>query len=563
MKLFYNKKLVVSILIAILALVFALIYSKDYKLGTSDYNPWNLRLGSYLETASPNGYNVLINGLNKYLNFGTLSGENGYGIRDNSGIIEYKNSGDVWSGIGSSVSSDTNINGVVGPNFLFSTSSSGNLTINISTTTGTITFNPGVTTGYLIPLLASTTNWNTAYSWGNHAGLYDVYGQATSSINYHFNNWTTHNSYPTACTAGQYVSAIGDTLTCSSPTGGSQTPWIASIDGASYNLYSVASIGIGTTSNAFPLNVQGNSRIYGELTITSSTTIQNLTAANCDVKADAFGGLYCGLDATGGGGLTGSTGQIAYFSGTNTAVGTSTVSINTDGRAMFEQSPYIGTSSREITDNQTFYADFFNNTVGLYPFVGAAISSGVSGLSSLERVQTLGFVALSDSTTANGGYRITVNNSDLLRIRGGESYQATLRIASTSNKTIRFGFFDTTTNADATDGVYFEFNWTTNTTQIYGKTANASARSTTTTAYTFTIDTDYNFQIKINSSATLATFFIKDFNDNILWSDTLSTNMPTSPTGVGIIATESTTSAAAAMLFIDYMEFTIPRKLLR
>jgi len=31
--------------------------------------------------------------------------------------------------------------------------------------------------------------------------------------------WTTHDSYPAACSAGEYVSAIGDTLTCSTPTG--------------------------------------------------------------------------------------------------------------------------------------------------------------------------------------------------------------------------------------------------------------------------------------------------------------------------------------------------------
>ncbi|MFA4906464.1 MAG: hypothetical protein WC645_08185, partial [Candidatus Margulisiibacteriota bacterium] len=52
---------------------------------------------------------------------------------------------------------------------------------------------------YNIPLTASTTqwnttyntvsagsaNWNTAYNWGNHAGLYDMFGQATSTLAYH------------------------------------------------------------------------------------------------------------------------------------------------------------------------------------------------------------------------------------------------------------------------------------------------------------------------------------------------------------------------------------------
>lgn len=109
------------------------------------------------------------------------------------------------------------------------------------------------------------TNYNTAYSWGNHAGLYDILGQATSTLASHtttFNHsafynsyddipsaspsngdtthfttadqvydfvagnpfsyltsvasdstWTLHDSYPTGCT-NQFVRSIGDTLTC-------------------------------------------------------------------------------------------------------------------------------------------------------------------------------------------------------------------------------------------------------------------------------------------------------------------------------------------------------------
>lgn len=108
-------------------------------------------------------------------------------------------------------------------------------------------------------------NWDTAYSWGNHAGLYDILGQATSTLASHTtafdhsafynsyddipsaspsngdtthfptadqvydyiasnpfsyltsvasdSDWTRHNSYPTGCT-NQFVRSIGDTLTC-------------------------------------------------------------------------------------------------------------------------------------------------------------------------------------------------------------------------------------------------------------------------------------------------------------------------------------------------------------
>lgn len=100
---------------------------------------------------------------------------------------------------------------------------------------------------------AGASNWNTAYSWGNHSGIYDFLGQATSTLTSHTNTynhsnyntaytnassspyltfvtqssstanyvnrnlWTTIDNYPPACSSGQFVSAIGDTLTCSSP----------------------------------------------------------------------------------------------------------------------------------------------------------------------------------------------------------------------------------------------------------------------------------------------------------------------------------------------------------
>jgi len=62
---------------------------------------WQNRTGGYIETTNPSGYDVLINGTNKYLNFGILSGTTGYGFRDNGGVMEYKNSGGSWAAISS------------------------------------------------------------------------------------------------------------------------------------------------------------------------------------------------------------------------------------------------------------------------------------------------------------------------------------------------------------------------------------------------------------------------------------------------------------------------------
>jgi hypothetical protein len=63
-------------------------------------NVWENRAGGYIETTKPSGYDILIKGTDKYLNFAIISGATGYGFRDNSGTMEYKNSGGSWAGIG-------------------------------------------------------------------------------------------------------------------------------------------------------------------------------------------------------------------------------------------------------------------------------------------------------------------------------------------------------------------------------------------------------------------------------------------------------------------------------
>lgn len=59
----------------------------------------------------------------------------------------------------------------------------------------------------------NSANWNTAYGWGNHASAGYLTAVASDS------NWTVHGSYPAGCSAGQFVTAIGDTLTCNTPSG--------------------------------------------------------------------------------------------------------------------------------------------------------------------------------------------------------------------------------------------------------------------------------------------------------------------------------------------------------
>lgn len=71
--------------------------------------------GTYIQTiGSPNGYDLLINGSNHYINFNTTVGTNGYGFRDNAGTMEYKNSGGSWVSFAGSAAGVSSINGLTG-----------------------------------------------------------------------------------------------------------------------------------------------------------------------------------------------------------------------------------------------------------------------------------------------------------------------------------------------------------------------------------------------------------------------------------------------------------------
>ena len=92
------KKYLKSFLICLLILITLFPAPTVFSARTDDV--WS-NFGTYIKTNSFLGFDVLINGLNKYLNFGSTSGTSGYGFRDNSGNIEFKDSGGSWADIGS------------------------------------------------------------------------------------------------------------------------------------------------------------------------------------------------------------------------------------------------------------------------------------------------------------------------------------------------------------------------------------------------------------------------------------------------------------------------------
>lgn len=138
----FNKKnakkyLGISILALIILCVLVLPVNAARTDGLWDY----LQPGGYIKpNASANGADLLIYGSNHYINFGTVIGSSGYGIRDNGGSIECKNSGGSWASCASGGGGGTG--DFVGPS-----SSTDNAIVRFDGTTGKLGQNSGIIIG--------------------------------------------------------------------------------------------------------------------------------------------------------------------------------------------------------------------------------------------------------------------------------------------------------------------------------------------------------------------------------------------------------------------------------
>lgn len=183
-------------------------------------------------------------------------------------------------------------------------------------------------------------------------------------------------------------------------------------------------------------------------------------------------------------------------------------------------------------------------------FLGAAVSSGTNNTAipagGLSGYNGYG-VFLRSSTTANGGYRYQTSSlvTDYFgTISHKFRFQFLWRTAFTG-RLVRGGFHDTSTNADATDGAYFEIDGDI----CRAKTANNGTRTTHATTITLALDTAYTFDIDVNAAGTEARFRVYSGTnyDTPLMDVTITTNIPTTSArafGAGVVATESSTTAS-------------------
>lgn len=164
---------------------------------------------------------------------------------------------------------------------------------------------------------------------------------------------------------------------------------------------------------------------------------------------------------------------------------------------------------------------------GLWSTVGGGglNSASSTGFGGTDMRNHPGIIATS-VTTLTTDYAVIGSGSGVI-LFGGGIWEAKALIGintlsdGTDTYTYRFGFMDTTTAADATDGAYFEYDSTTSANWLMC-TSNNSTRTKTPSSIAVVASTWTLLTIKVNSDGTSADFFV-----NGVMAGSITTNIPT------------------------------------
>lgn len=204
--------------------------------------------------------------------------------------------------------------------------------------------------------------------------------------------------------------------------------------------------------------------------------------------------------------------------------------------------------------SKAFSQDFLGDvSVPPCPFSKASVNTGtIASIASIANHP--GIQRLSSSASASSGHQIGIITSpDALLLQGGEVAEYILRVVNTASLFLVAGFHDNDNIGTPTDGAWFELSGTT----LNGKTANNSTISTTSSSYVITANTWYRLKVEVSTGASLVTFTLYDSSGVVLWTDSLSSNIPTAAgretdMKLGAIWTAA---SATALVDVDWMAF--------
>lgn len=222
-----------------------------------------------------------------------------------------------------------------------------------------------------------------------------------------------------------------------------------------------------------------------------------------------------------------------------------------------------------VTDRATMKpmeSDFMHVSADLGGLANTVVGSGLAVTAAATSSSHIGVSGLQDSATATAACSYGTNVAAIL-LAGGEKGEFVFYCDSAAATVIsRLGFQDSPSQTAPTDGVWINLAGDGTGVTASGKTANNTSTSTTGTTTTLTVATWYRGVVELNSNATTATFTIYAENGTQVWTNTLSTNIPTGSgrqTGFILMTSESTVDAGATRLSLDYFKLSCSRTLTR
>lgn len=161
----------------------------------------------------------------------------------------------------------------------------------------------------------------------------------------------------------------------------------------------------------------------------------------------------------------------------------------------------------------------------------------------------------SHASNANSGYCMYSIGDALVLGAGYKTTYVFKTPALQTGITRRMGFLDTTSVTAPTDGAYVKILDGVMT----GQTAKDGTISTTASNITILANTWYRLVISVSDDGATVTYTLyADDSTNVLWTDTLTANIPTGALGHGDICTLETPAAATILGYIDYIDVTFP-----
>jgi hypothetical protein len=205
------------------------------------------------------------------------------------------------------------------------------------------------------------------------------------------------------------------------------------------------------------------------------------------------------------------------------------------------------------------FSDFlYTSSSSFAPFNIQAFGTGSNWATSpLASANHPGVVVLKSGTAGTSGNCITTDQAACV-IGPNYLYEAGINFASFASEGYVFGWTVAAGSGDPTTGVYFYLNGSG---VANAKAATASTRSATGTQYTLSLSTWYRLQFVVNASATRVDFYIYDTANppNLLWTDYVTSNIPTStPVGGKILGYSSDTSGSKSLFHPDYLKLYMP-----